>query len=161
MTVSNANKIFLADLFGSSKAVSIDDVSQRVKRYESTYVKADASASTDLERILFTVTPNYSGGIVLFGAWLIPDAAVTHDGTNYSILQLGTRPQAGGGSQTAIGSTLDTSATDWVANSQITLYSAPGGITIAQNLGITLAKTHAGSGVVIPNMRVVLEFALN
>jgi hypothetical protein len=161
MTVANANSIEYADLLGSSLAATVSDISQRGRHYLSCYVKADAAASTDLERVLMTVTPNYSGGIILYGAWLCPDAAVAHDGTNYSILQLGTRPQAGGGSQTAIGSTLDTSATDWVAVSQITLYSAPGGLLVAQNLGITIAKTHAGSGVVIPNMRVVLEFALN
>lgn len=160
MTVASANKLEYADLLGSSLAVSTDDIKQRGKQYMSCYVKADATAATDLERILMTVTPNYAGGIVLFGAWIVPDAAVTKHGTNYSILQLGTRPQAGGGSQTAIGSTIDTSVTDWVANSQITLY-ASGGVVVAKNIGITLAKTHAASGVVIPNMRVILEFALN
>ena len=161
MAVSSANLAMNLDLLGSSLSVTPSDIKQRGKLYATAFVAADASASTDLERNLFSVTPSYSGGIVLFGAWLCPDAAVTADGTNYSILQLGTRPQAGGGSQTAVGSVLNTSATSWVAASQITLYSNPGGIAIAQNLNITLAKTHAGTGVVIPDMRVVLEFALN
>lgn len=161
MAVSSANLILMNDLLGSSLSVVRADVFQSLKDYEPAYVPADAGAGTDLERIIFTVTPNYSGGIILYGAYIIPDAAVTADPTNYSILQLGTRPQAGGGSQTAIGSVLNTSTTSWVANSQIVLYSAPGGIAIAQNLGITIAKTHAGTGVVIPNMRVVLEFAPN
>jgi hypothetical protein len=161
MSVAEANFIAKVDLLGSSLSVVRDDIRQSRHHFVTAFVAADASASTDLERILLTVSPNYTGGIKLYSVSLCPDAAVTFDATNYSILQLGTRPQAGGGSQTAIGSVLNTSATSWVALSQIVLYSAPGGLAIAQNLNLTLAKTHAGSGVVIPDMRVVIEFALN
>jgi hypothetical protein len=139
--------------------VAVDDWAKLARKFTLCYCAADAAASTDIERCLFTVTPNYTGGIRLFGAYILPDAAVATNGTNYSILQLGTRPQAGGGSQTAIGSTIDTSATSWVALSQITLYSSTTGTLCAQNVNITLARTHAGSGVVLPNMRVLLEFA--
>lgn len=140
-------------------AIALADWLQARKKYVSCYCAADGAAATDLERVLFTVTPNYASGIKLYGAWIVPDAAVTLDASHYSILQLGTRPQAGGGSQTTIGSVINTSATSWVALSQIVLYSNTAGVAVAQNLNITLARTHAGDGVVLPNMRVVLEFA--
>jgi hypothetical protein len=140
-------------------AISADDWNQARKKYVVCYCAVDAAASTDIERALFTVTPNHTGGIVLFGAYILPDAAVTLDASHYTTLQLGTRPQAGGGSQTAIGTAITTAATSWVALSQVALYSNLAGVAIAQNLTITLAKTHTGNGVAIPNMRVVLEFA--
>ena len=166
MSVSNIVTLLAAKYAPHSTAsslvppsIAIADWTSLARKFAVCYCAADAAAGTDLERCLFTVTPNYSGGIKLFGAYLLPDAAVAANGTNYSILQLGTRPTAGGGSQTAIGSTLDTSVTSWVALSQITLFSSTTGTACAQNVNITLARTHAGSGVVLPNMRVLLEFA--
>jgi hypothetical protein len=166
MSVGNIKTImtgqYAAHATGSSlvpPTIVAADWDQARKKYVVCYCAADATAATDIERALFTVTPNHSGGILLFGAWILPDAAVTLDASHYTTLQLGTRPQAGGGSQTAIGTAITTAATSWVALSQVALYSNTAGVAVAQNLTITLAKTHTGNGVAIPNMRVVLEFA--
>lgn len=140
-------------------AVAIADWTALARKFVVCYCAVDAAAATDVERCLFTVTPSYSGGIKLYGAYILPDAAVTANASHYTTLQLGTRPTIGGGSQTTIGSALDTSATSWVAVSQITLYSSTVGTAVAQNINITLARTHTGNGVAIPNMRVMLEYA--
>lgn len=165
MSVSNITALLAAKYAPHATAsslvpplVAVSDWTYLNRKYIVAFCAVDASASTDIERSLFTVTPNYTGGITVFGAWLLPDAAVTGDPTNNAIFQLGYRPQAGGGSQTAIGLTLTTTAS-WVALSQVVLYSSTTGVAVAQNQVITLARTHGGSGVSIPNMRVLLEYA--
>lgn len=160
MSAKNANMLLAGEDTGDvTPANTPDDWKQRAKHYVTAYCELDAAADTDIERILFSASPSYTGGIILFGAWIVPDAAVTGDPDNNAVLQLGTRPKIGGGSQTAIGSALTTTAS-WVALSQVTLYSSSGGVAVAQNINITLDRTHNGTGVVLPNMRVVLEFAL-
>lgn len=164
MSVANiftVNKGRFAYHATSSQApvVDADDWTQLAKKYAVCYCAADALAATDIERALMVVTPNYSSGITVFGAWLLPDAAVTANASHYSSLQLGYRPVAGGGSQTTIGSALTTASVSWVALSKVTLYSSSVGTAVAQNKVLTLARTHTGNGVVIPNMRVLLEFA--
>lgn len=165
MSVSNITTLLAAKYAAHATAssavppaVAVTDWTYKARKYVTAFCAVDASASTDIERSLFSVTPNYTGGITVFGAWLLPDAAVTGDPSNNAIFQLGYRPQAGGGSQTAIGSTLTTTAS-WVALSQVVLYSSATGVAVAQNKVITLARTHGGTGVAIPNMRVMLEFA--
>lgn len=150
---------YAAHVTGSqAPVIDVADWTAMSRKYVTCYCAADALAATDIERALFTTTPNYTGGLVLYGAYALPDAAVTANASHYTTLQLGTRPAAGGGSQTAIGTALTTATVSWVALSQVTLYSSTTGTAVAQNIGITLARTHTGNGVVIPNMRVVLEF---
>lgn len=161
MSITNANKLLAVEERGDvATPVSADDMLQRGKHYITAFCAEDAAADTDIERILFCVTPNSSGGILLYGAWIVPDGDVTADGTDFASLQLGYRPTAGGGSQTVIGDPLTTETDDWVALSKVSLYDNPAGVAVAQNKNITLDRSHGGAGVVLPNMRVVLEFAL-
>jgi hypothetical protein len=165
MTVSNITTLLQAKYAPHATASSLvpplvasSDWTYKARKYVTAFCAVDATAATDLERSIFSATPNYTGGITVYGAWMLPDAAVTGDPTNNAILQLGYRPQAGGGSQTAIGSALTTTVS-WVALSQVVLYSSAVGVAVPQNQVITLARTHGGTGVAIPNMRVMIEFA--
>lgn len=144
-------------LAGTQPSIAAGDWTQFAKKYAYVTVIAPASASTDLESSLFTVSPNYANGIVLFGAWILPNGALTGDPSNNAVFQLGSRPQAGGGSQTAIGSTLTTTAS-WVANSQIALFTSTPGVAVAQNLVITVNRTHNGTGVANPAYVMQLEY---
>lgn len=146
-----------ASVQGTKPLIPLTDWAQVLKKYAYTFVPAPASASTDLESSLLTVSPNFAGGIIVFGAWICPNGALTGDPTNNAIFQLGSRPQAGGGSQTAIGGTLTTTAS-WVANSQVVLFTSTPGVAVAQNLVLTVNRTHGGTGVANPAYTMVVEY---
>jgi hypothetical protein len=129
-----------------------------MKKYAIITTPADAAAGTTSEPVVFTTTPNYSGGILIFNVWICPHAALTANGTNFASYQLGTRPQAGGGSQTTIGSALTTASVSWVAASQIVLFSSTPGQAVAQNLNVTVAITKSGTGVATPQTTWIMEY---
>lgn len=143
---------------GTAPLIPVTDWAQVLKKYAMVKTPADAAASTASEPNIFSVTPNFAGGILVFNVWILPDAALTANGSNFASYQFGTRPQAGGGSQTTLGSAVTTAAVSWVANSQIALFTSAGGQAVAQNLQLTVAITKSGTGVVTPQTTWLVEF---
>lgn len=170
MAVANIISIFqgmFAYLQGSDSSRSVQPPIQAAewtqfgRKYTCANHVLDTAAGAASEDALLTATPNYASGIKVFGVYILPGAALTANGTNFATLQLGTRPQAGGGSQTTTGFTaLTTAAVSWVASSQISIGAvATAGVAVAQNLVLTCAITKAASGVVVPQFTYMVEWA--
>lgn len=166
MPVSNILTIFKG-MFGEHNSpasavappVAVADWTQFGRKYVAIAIPADAAAATASEPMLFTATPNYASGILIYNVWILPHAALTANGSNFATYQLGTRPQAGGGSQTTVGTALTTAAVSWVAVSQISLFASTAGQAVAQNINVTIAITKSGTGVVTPQSTLLMEFA--
>lgn len=147
-------------LAGTQPPIASADWLQLSKKYSNANHLLDAAAATASEDGLLTVTPNYASGIKIWGVWAITSAAVVFNAANFATLQLGTRPQAGGGAQTTTGFTaLTTAAVSWAANQLVALFTSTVGVAIAQNLGFTCAITKSGTGVVIPQLTYMVEWS--
>ncbi len=87
-------------------------------------------------------------------ATLVPSAAITADGTNYAVYTL-TRHTAGAAAAT-------TATRSWIATNSAAMTAESmalgAGVTIAQGDTLTIIKTAAGSGLVIPNCLLVITY---
>lgn len=83
---------------------------------------------------------------------LMPDAALTHDGTNNKVFTL-EYDDGAAGSATAVG-VVDTSANDWSANVPISLALTAANVVVPAGKQLRLKITKNGTGVATPNIGV-------
>jgi hypothetical protein len=118
-------------------------------------VPSQGTAGTDDNWSVF-VTP---AKVQITGVKFVPNAAITADGTNYSVYTLTNKGT--GAATTAMASR------SWIATNSVV--STPEAMTLnatAANLlanagdNIEIVKTHGGSGLVIPDGSVVITYRL-
>lgn len=87
-------------------------------------------------------------------ATLVPSAAITADGTNYAIYTL-TRHTAGASAATA-------ATRSWIATNSAAMTAESmtlgAGVSLAQGDTLTIIKTVAGTGLLIPNCLIVVTY---
>ncbi len=119
------------------------------------YVPAQATLGTD-DNWAVWVAP---ADLQITGVRFVPSAAITADGTHYSIYTL-TNKIAGAGT-TAIASR------SWIATNSVastpeefTLSVTAANLLVNADESIEMVKTHAGNGLVIPDGLLVISFKL-
>lgn len=87
---------------------------------------------------------------------IVPSAAITADGTNYAVYTL-TRHTAGASAAT-------TATRSWIATNSVALteeaMTLGAGVALTAGDTLTMIKTAAGTGLVIPNLLVVVTYRL-
>lgn len=90
------------------------------------------------------------------GVALIPSASITADGTNYAVYTL-TR-------HTAAAAAATTATRSWIATNSVALteeaMTLGAGVSMAVNDTLTIIKTAAGTGLVIPACLLVITYQL-
>lgn len=117
------------------------------------YVPSQATLGTDDNWPLWRA-PNK---VQITGATFIPSAAITANGTHYSIYTL-TRYSAGASATTV--ATRSWIATDSVAETPeaMTLSATAAALLVDTNLTLSMVKTHGGNGLVIPDGTLVIYY---
>lgn len=117
---------------------------------------AMANASTDDETVAFVAPYN----LTISGVKWIPDAAVTANGTNFTVLSVRNRGAADAG--TALPATRSYAATNSVARIQeaMTLSSTAADLNATAGDVITIQRIHTASGVAVPAGTVEISFKI-
>lgn len=119
------------------------------------YVPAQATLGTDDNWPVFQAPAK----LTITGVTFIPSAAITADGTNYSIYTL-TNKVAGAGSTSV--ATRSWIATNSVASTPeaMTLSATAANLVVAADDSLEVVKTHGGTGLVIPDGLLVINYKL-
>ena len=117
---------------------------------------AMASATTDDEQVLLVAEANF----ILVSCFWTPDAAVTANGTNYSVLSVRNRTGADAG--TALPFQRSYAATNSVARVKETMTASgtAADLLVASGDVLTVQRIHTASGVVIPVGLLELNYRL-
>lgn len=120
------------------------------------FVPGQATAGTDDDWVVFVAEQN----VTVTAAKLVPNAAITADGSNYFTLTLTNKGAAAAGS-TAV-ATRAWSATNSVAfvAESMTLSSTAADLNVASGEVLDLKRTHTGTGLAMPDMYVELRYKL-
>lgn len=119
-------------------------------------VAAMATAATDNEQVFWVATFNAT----ITGVKWLPSAAVTANGTNYSVLSVRNRGAAAAGTALpASRSYIATNSAAWVSE-DCTLSATAADLLVTAGDTLTVQMIHTASGVVIPAGLVRLSYRL-
>jgi hypothetical protein len=131
--------------------------------FSFTITTAMASATTDDETVICEVgkdTPASATGIQLVSARLIPNAAITANGTNFSVATIRNRTAAFAGAALPF-------SRSWVATNSVqgvaeamTASATAADLLCANGDVLTLQRIHTASGVVLPIMHFSFTYTL-
>jgi hypothetical protein len=119
------------------------------------YLPAQATLGTDDNWPVWVAPANATITAVSF----VPSAAVTADGTNYSIYTLTNKTTGAGTTSIATRSWI---ATNSVASTPeaMTLSGTAANLDVAAGDSVEVVKTHSGNGLVIPDGTIVISYKL-
>jgi hypothetical protein len=121
----------------------------------TTYLPSQGTAGTDDHWQVWN--PQFNATVT--GVKFVPNAAITHDATNFSTYTLTNK---GTGAGTTSMATRAWSATDSVADTpeSMTLSGTAANLLVTSGDAVSMVKTHGGTGLVIPAGVLVIQYTL-
>lgn len=122
------------------------------------FAAAMAAATTDDETVAFIV-PAAATGIKITGVKWTPDAAVTANGTNFTIVSVRNRTTGAGATLVATRSYAATNSVAYVSEAMTMSATAADALCAAGDV-ITVQRIHTATGVVVPAGSIEITYTL-
>lgn len=122
-------------------------------RTHQAQVLAMGTAGTDVTQSVWRVPRNATVQSVKF----VPDAAITADGTNNSILTL-TNKGTGAGSTAVASRSWAATNSSAATEETFTLNATAANLAVTAGDNVALVKTHGGTGLILPSGRVFITY---